>query len=92
MILLPYPVFLVFAGKILVHILLNFRIRTVSERKIPYALSFFIPFQNKAPENISLTFDHLVSLCRKQGRARPSNAVVRLKKNDSRLSVSYVGL
>ena len=37
---------MVYAGKILVNILLYIRIRTVSVWKIPYALSFFIPFQN----------------------------------------------
>ena len=71
---------MVFAGKILVNILLYIRIRTVSVRKIPYELSFFIPFQNITRENIYLTFGNLVSLCRRQGRAKQSNAVVRLIK------------
>ena len=69
-----------FAGKILVIILLHIRMRTVSVRKIPYALSFFIPFQNITQENICLTFGQLVSLCGRQARARQSNAVVRLIK------------
>ena len=71
---------MVFAGKILVNILLYIRIRTVGVCKIPYALSFFIPFQNITRENIRITFRHLVSLCKRQGRARQSNAVVRLRK------------
>ena len=71
---------MVLAGKALVNILLYICIRTVGMRKIPYALSFFIPFQNITRENIRLVFDHLVSLCRKQGKARQSNAVVRLIK------------
>ena len=69
-----------FAGKILVNILLYIRIRMVSVRKIRFALSFFIPFQNITRENICLTFGHLVLLCRREGRAKQSNAVVRLIK------------
>ena len=62
-----------------------FRLRTplitiVIVRKISYALSFLIPFQNKTRENVSLTLGLLVSLCRKQARAWQSNAVVRLMK------------
>ena len=71
---------MVFVGKILVNVLLYICIRTVSVRKSPYALSFFIPFQNISPENICLTFGHLVSLCRRQARARQSSAVVRQTK------------
>ena len=55
-------------------------IRTVGVRKIPYALSFLIPFQNKTRENICLTLGRLVSLCRSQARAWQSTAVVRLIK------------
>ena len=35
------------------------RTRAVSLRKIPYALSFFIPFQNITLENVCVTFGHL---------------------------------
>ena len=61
-----------FADKYLLYI----RIRTVSVRKISYALSFSISFQNISRENVCLTFGHLVS----QARARQSYAVVRLTK------------
>ena len=65
----------VFCG-LQINILLYIRIRTVSVRKILYALSFFISFQNISRENVCSTFGHLVS----QARARQSNAVVRLIK------------
>ena len=60
--------------------LLYIRIRTVSVQKIPYALSFFISLQNITREKVCLTVGHLVSLCRRQARARQSNTVVRLIK------------
>ena len=47
------------------NILLYIRMRTVSVRKIPYALSFFISFQNISRENVCLTFGHLY---RRQGQ------------------------
>ena len=79
--LVPYLFFAVFAGKYFFCI----RVNTVSERKLSYTLSFFVSFQNITRENVYLTFGHLVSLCRRQARARQfrarqSNAVVRLIK------------
>ena len=60
-------------------------LKKVRVRKIPYALSFFISIHNITRENVCLTFGHMVSLCRRQVRARQfrarqSNAVVRLIK------------